>query len=109
MLRIVGVLGIAMRRKRRNANPVLTPLPIGRMSALRRLFRCRRINMGGAKSVALNRPRLRTQLALVSSDDPLASVHAERVEEAWLDGSSSLNVGFGNRFHYTLSHLVGLA
>ena len=37
MLRLVGVLGTVMRGKRRNANPVLTPLPIGRMSAQTRL------------------------------------------------------------------------
>jgi len=37
MLRLVGVLGTVMRGKRRNANPVLTPLPTGRMSARTRL------------------------------------------------------------------------
>jgi hypothetical protein len=37
MLRFVGVLGTVMRAKRRNANPVLTPLPIGRISARTRL------------------------------------------------------------------------
>jgi len=33
MLRLVGVLGGVMRAKWRNANPVLTALPTGRMSA----------------------------------------------------------------------------